>query len=110
MVAASSPAMPQEIPMGGEDNGLCWWPGGVLQNVGSIISSYATGNPDGGSADDEVSGLVGRQYDGTIISSYATGNPEGESGDDEVSGLVGRQHGSTITSSYATGNPNGDDG
>ena len=56
-----------------------------------IISSYATGDPDGGSGhNDRVGGLVGKsEVVATITSSYATGSPSGGGGNDRVGGLVG---------------------
>ena len=67
--------------------------GGLVgnQNGGSITSSYATGNPDGGEDDsDSVGGLVGNQNSGSIISSYATGESRwGGVAADYVGGLVG---------------------
>ena len=88
--------------------------GGLVgnQNGGSITTSYATGNTDGGAGDeDRVGGLVGSQNGGSITTSYATGNTDGGAGDeDRVGGLVGSQNGGSITTSYATGNTDGGDG
>ena len=86
--------------------------GGLVgrQDGGSVISSYATGNPKGGHGDDYVGGLVGYQVNGSIISSYATGNPGGGKNTDAVGGLVGYQKSGSITSSYATGSPDGGEG
>ena len=84
--------------------------GGLVgyQSSGSLTSSYAAGNPDGGSGHDNIGGLVGNQKGGSVISSYATGNPKGGMGNDYVGGLVGHQDsGGTILSSYATGSPKG---
>ena len=87
--------------------------GGLVgfQNGGSITSSYATGDPDGGEGDyDSVGGLVGYQGSGGITSSYATGSPDGGEGADYAGGLVGTQVSGGITSSYATGSPDGGEG
>ena len=102
MVAASPPAMPQVIPMGGMER-RCWRPGGI-SDVTHLLAAW-WGGVAGGSALlchrwHLVGGLVG------ITSSYATGDPDGGDGSDYVGGLVG-QSGGTITSSYATGDPDG---
>ena len=85
--------------------------GGLVgsQNGGSITTSYATGNTDGGAGHyDIVGGLVGLQDVGSITASYATGVVDGGAGDfDRVGGLVGRQEEGSITASYATGNVDG---
>ena len=74
--------------------------GGLVgDNVGTITSSYVTGDVSG---NDGVGGLVGENHD-DITSSYATGDV---SGNGRVGGLVGVNL-STITSSYATGTVNG---
>ena len=85
---------------------------------GSITSSYATGDADGGTGEKELCGRPGgafKEIMARITSSYATGDPSGGTGrQDRVGGLVGYQNNSsitstyaTITSTYATGNPNG---
>ena len=71
----------------------------VGENVGTISSSYTTGNVSSSSS--YVGGLVGENDRGNITSSYAAGNVAGLS---QVGGLVGYNIEGTITSSYATGN------
>ena len=70
-----------------------------LRNIG-LLEVNVTGN-------DNVGGLVGRNYGGTVSNSYATGAVKG---DDFVGGLVGRNYrGGTVSNSYATGAVKGDD-
>ena len=81
---------------------------GLQHNHGSIISSYAAGQVDGGKGYDSVGGLVGAQDNGHIVSSYATGQVHGGEGNDDTGGLVGASEtNSYIISSYATGQING---
>ena len=85
--------------------------GGLVgsQYQGSIISSYTTGNVDGGAGShDNVGGLVGIQTKGNIIASYATGQANGGAGrHDDVGGLVGTVKRGNVIASYATGQANG---
>ena len=76
---------------------------GLNSEDGSILRSYATGQVTG---EDSVGGLVGHNL-GTVTTSYATGDPSGTgavSGTGGVGGLVGLNEG-TITASYAIGEP-----
>ena len=80
VVAASPPAMPQEIPMGGSSSDRSWRPGGVLSiAVAASPPSYATGNPDGRGRCGLYGGPGGelREVVARITSSYATGSPDG---------------------------------
>ena len=77
--------------------------GRLSRTTSSIITSYATGNVDGGDGGDRLGGLVGIQDNGSVIASYATGNVSGSGGNDSVGGLVGRLSSGSITASYATG-------
>ena len=88
--------------------------GGLVgqQDGGSITTSYATGDADGGNEDkgvsgDDIGGLVGHQDGGSITASYSTGNVNGGTGGNQVGGLVGYQIRSSITASYATGDVGG---
>ena len=96
------------------DVGAYDYVGGLVgfQTNGSIISSYANGDADGGNGVlDHAGGLVGRQSGGNIIGSYATGNADGGEGDsDYAGGLVGFQSGGSIIASYATGDASGGSG
>lgn len=73
-------------------------------NVGTITSSYASGNvnPVKRSAN-VVGGLVGENVVGRILASYASGSV---SGDGLVGGLVGANH-ADIIASYAVGGVTG---
>ena len=83
----------------------------VGYNSGTIIASYATGDPDGGRGNDSIGGLVGyNDASSTIIASHAIGNADGGDGRDNVGGLVGLGDGGTIIASHATGNADGGDG
>ena len=92
----------------GSSNNAIFIGGLVGRSQGSISTSYATGDADGGDGDsDRVGGLVGRSQ-GSITASYATGDADGGVGDDDrVGGLVGFQNGGSITASYATGDADG---
>ncbi len=76
--------------------------GGLVgANLGTLSNSYATGDVSG---NNNVGGLVGRNFESaTISNSYATGSV---SGSGYVGGLVGRNL-STISNSYATGSVTG---
>ena len=87
--------------------------GGLVgANVGTITSSYATGDVRGTNL--YVGGLVGangssfgENPEGSIMSSYATGDVKGTNL--YVGGLVGWNNNGTIMNSYATGSVSGED-
>ena len=85
--------------------------GGLVQQLGSITNSSATGNVSGG-AFSYVGGFVGQNGlvcncapsgPGTIAASFATGTASG-SGNVQLGGFVGVNAAGTIDSSNATGN------
>ena len=80
---------------------------GTITNCYAVDSDDST-DVSGGVNTDYVGGLVGFQNGGSITSSYATGDIDGgEGGSNHVGGLVGNQYSGSITSSYATGDPRG---
>ena len=87
--------------------------GGLVGRLsrGSLTSSYATGNPDGGEVRSDYCWRPGGVSVVTVASPPAMPQeiPKGGGGAyDYMGGLVGYlASGGSITSSYATGNPNG---
>ncbi|MBI5438224.1 MAG: caspase family protein [Nitrosomonadales bacterium] len=82
--------------VGGSVSGA--WSVGALVggNIGTVSSSYATGNVSGFYG---IGGLVGINYFvGTVSNSYATGSVSGSF--EDIGGLVGENYGGTVSNSY----------
>ncbi len=77
--------------------------GFVGDNVGTVNNSYATSEVIG---ENNVGGLVGRNFEGSVSNSYATGTVSGNS---RIGGLVGYNEQSIVSNSYSTGEVNGDE-
>ena len=75
---------------------------GTITNCYAVDSDEAT-DLSGEANSDDVGGLVGKLSSGSITSSYATGNPDGGGDADYVGGLVGYGFNGSITSSYGFG-------
>ncbi len=89
-----------------ETSGNNAYAGGLVgQNLGGIVSSYATGGVSGSY---DVGGLVG-ENDGLVYQSFAIGNVIGIGEGTWVGGLAGENSGG-IEQSFATGSVTGDDG
>ncbi len=74
-----------------------------------INASYSTVRADGNAGDDIVGGLVGWQLNGTVVSSYATGDADGGGSTNDAAGtLIGIQTVGTITQSYGFGTASGE--
>jgi filamentous hemagglutinin family protein len=85
----------------GGDNvgGLVGWHYASGWGTASITSTYATGAVHGYGSYGYVGGLVGANY-GTITNSYATGAAQGNN---NIGGLVGKNYYGNISNAYAIG-------
>ncbi|MCA8836772.1 MAG: hypothetical protein K8963_02825, partial [Proteobacteria bacterium] len=79
---------------------------GLQQANGTITASYASGDVIGGTASDNLGGLIGRQFLGLATASYASGDVDARTGDGlaaTVHPFLGLMGMGTVIDSYGFG-------